>query len=140
MAIRDPGFWERFSMPTHHDEDGAKEPVTLVQIASTSSTRSRPELGHSYVSSFSPSLSLFSLHHSSLPPSPADKVTPPLLSTNLIRKSFLEYQEHCHKRSKRRLLIGGLFLVATTTVVTIVMVWLGVNGWFGGGKHKADFP
>ncbi|KAL8903014.1 MAG: hypothetical protein Q9207_004221 [Kuettlingeria erythrocarpa] len=102
MAIQDPGFWERFSVPTHRDEAGAKEPVTLVQIASTSSTRSRLELGHS--------------------------------------KSFLEYQASCHKRSKRRLLIGGLVLIATTTVVTIVMVWLGVNGWFTGDHHDVDPP
>lgn len=89
-------------MPTHHDEATAKEPVTLVQIASTSSTRSRPELRHS--------------------------------------KSFIEHQETSYKRSKRRLLVGGLLLVATTTGVTIVMVWLGVNGWFGDGKRKVKFP
>ncbi|KAL8628579.1 hypothetical protein Q9189_005714 [Teloschistes chrysophthalmus] len=107
MAIQDPGFWDRFSIPTHHDEHTSKEPVTLVQIASTSSTRSRPDFRDS---------------------TDPNAVRPPPLH----RPSFLEYQASCHRRSKRRLIIGGLLLVAATTVVTIVMVWLGVNGWFGG--------
>ncbi|KAI4284908.1 MAG: hypothetical protein L6R38_001051 [Xanthoria sp. 2 TBL-2021] len=105
MAIQDPGFWERFSMPTHHDESSSREPVTLVQIASSSSsTLSRPDLRHS--------------------------------------KSYLEYQALCHKRSKRRLVIGGILLVIMTTVLTIVMVWLGVNGWFSDNKeaHKPQYP
>ncbi|KAI4251035.1 MAG: hypothetical protein L6R42_008530 [Xanthoria sp. 1 TBL-2021] len=104
MAIQDPGFWERFSMPTHHDEPSSREPVTLVQIASSSSTRSRPDLRHS--------------------------------------KSYLEYQNLCHKRSKRRLIIGGILLVIMTTLLTIVMVWLGVNGWFSDNKeaHKPQYP
>ncbi|KAI4224330.1 MAG: hypothetical protein L6R36_004737 [Xanthoria steineri] len=104
MAIQDPGFWERFSMPTHHDEPSSREPVTLVQIASSSSTPSRPDLRHS--------------------------------------KTYLDYQTRCHNRSKRRLLIGGILLVLMTTVLTIVMVWLGVNGWFSDNKeaHKPQYP
>ncbi|KAL8673779.1 MAG: hypothetical protein Q9168_001791 [Polycauliona sp. 1 TL-2023] len=104
MAIQDPGFWERFSLPTHHDEHSSKEPVTLVQIASSSSTQYHPDQRHS--------------------------------------KSYLEYQTLCHRRSKRRLLIGGILLVLMTTVLTIIMVWLGVNGWFSDNKeaHKPEYP
>ncbi|KAL8853585.1 MAG: hypothetical protein Q9221_001571 [Calogaya cf. arnoldii] len=101
MAIQDPGFWERFNMPTHHDEHSAKEPVTLVQIASSSSSRYPPN-----------------------------------------HQSYHEYQIRAHKRSKRRLVIGGILLVIMTTVLTIVMVWLGVNGWFSDDKeaHKPQYP
>ena len=78
MAIRDPGFWERFSLPSHQDEPSSKEPVTLVQIASSSSTPPHPDLIHSYVLRIpSNPLSIYPPHsHSStlLHPTPPTKI------------------------------------------------------------------
>lgn len=162
MAIQDPGFWERFSLPTHHDEPSSKERVTLVQIASSSSTPSRPDLRHSYVqhsllsptlvqySPFyihRPQLHLFSrvgplIHHPFLLDQQIPSLTSTITNTPTTRRSYLEYQDLRHKRSKRRLLLGGILLVILTTILTIIMVWLGVNGWFSDHKeaHKPQYP